>query len=99
MMQEIDGMGWPLEVAILGINQIGHGSQNAAACVGKDIPWLQETVVNQCWTPWGVTYRDVVILDGDNERVATYNLTTHNLADPDDYAELKALLQAAAGGI
>jgi len=45
-----------------------------------------------------VEWRDVVILDPDNQKITTYNLTEHNLTDPANYAELKALLIEAAGG-
>lgn len=48
------------------------------------------------WALWSVTWRDVVILDTANRRVAVYNLTTHNLADTADYAELRALLLEVA---
>lgn len=34
----------------------------------------------------------MIILDRHNVPVATFNLTTHSLADADDYAALKALL-------
>lgn len=96
MMQEIPGLGWDLEVGILGVNQVGHHGSNDAACAGKDIPWLQETADHDVWSDWGVTYRDVIILDAENEPVAAYNLTTHNLSLPADYEALKALLEAAA---
>lgn len=82
---------------ILGVNEIGQEADNAVACVGKDLPWLQETANHLAWTVWDVTYRDVIILDRSNRKVATYNLTDHNLADPANYLELKGLLQAAAG--
>jgi hypothetical protein len=44
------------------------------------------------WTRWDIEYRDVAILDADNVPVAIYNLTTHDLADPASYAELRDLL-------
>ena len=46
--------------------------------------------------PWQVAYRDVRILDWKNELQATYNLTDHNLANPDNRAALKELFLAAA---
>ena len=96
MMQEISGLGWDLEVGIMGVNQVGYHGGNEAACAGKDIPWLQETADQDVWGDWGVTYRDVIILDADNEVVTAYNLTTYNLAVPANYETLKALLEAAA---
>ena len=50
------------------------------------------------WTQWRVVYRDVIILDGDNVPVETYNLTTYSLADSANYEALKAILIAVAEG-
>jgi hypothetical protein len=88
-------MGATPAIQILGVNQIGHESANAAACVGKDLPWLQEVPAELVWFPWKVTYRDVIILDTDNVPVAVYNLTNNSLADPVNYEALKALLLGA----
>jgi len=84
-------------IRILGINSMGSETGNAAMCDGRDIPWLQDTITEQVWIDWGVTWRDVVILDRDNHVAAVYNLTVHNLADPANYAELKALFKQVAG--
>ncbi len=96
LQDEIRGEGWADDVQILGVNQIGHESGNESACIGKDLPWLQETAQQPIWTPWDITYRDVVILDGSNRKVSTYNLTNQDLSQPGNYAALKALLRAAA---
>lgn len=92
MQTELAGTG----TDILGVNQIGAESGNNANCDGRDIPWLQDDVDERVWDLWTVTYRDVYILNADNELVAVYNLTTHNLAEAADYAELKAMIEAAA---
>jgi hypothetical protein len=97
MQDELAGEGGDVEIRILGVNGMGLESGNAAACAGKDLPWLQETVDNPVWIPWAVEYRDVVILDRANRRVTSYNLTTHDLSNPGNYLELKALLQSATG--
>lgn len=62
-----------------------------------DIPVLQDTYDDHTWLQWQVTYRDLVILDEENRKVAVYNLTEHNLAYPENYDELKALLLDIAG--
>jgi len=98
MQKELDAMGLPVTVGIMGVNAIGHESQNAAACNGRDIPWLQETVADPAWSKWGAEYRDVVILDEANVRTEVYNLTEHDLNLTANYEELKAKLIAAAGG-
>jgi hypothetical protein len=84
-------------IRLLGCNQIGAEAGNDENCAGRDLPWLQDTIDQHVWTQWQVTYRDVVILDADNIPVDVYNLTTYDLANPANYAELKARLRAAAG--
>lgn len=96
LQDEIDAAGWPQTVRILGVNAAGQESGNAAAIVNKDLPWLQDTAGVSVWTSWNVEWRDVVILDRANRKVGVYNLTVHDLADPNNYLELKGLLQAAA---
>ncbi|HEX5135580.1 MAG TPA: hypothetical protein VFY93_01280 [Planctomycetota bacterium] len=64
---------------------------------GRDLPWTQDTATQHVWTQWRVTYRDVIILDTNNVPVGVLNLTTHDLANPVNYALLKAMLKAAAG--
>ena len=44
---------------------------------------------------WDPAYRDVVILDGNNEVYAVFNLTSYSLSSSDNYEALKALLIAA----
>ena len=63
---------------------------------GRDLPWLQDTTDEAVWDTWDPSYRDVIILDGNNEIYAVYNLTSYSLSDEDNFEELKALLIAAA---
>jgi len=77
-----------------GINQIGAEPGNAENCAGRSLCWLQDTVTDNVWIAWDVVYRDVIILDRDNVPVAVFNLTDHNLAIPEEYAALKALLES-----
>ena len=48
------------------------------------------------WEQWGGDWRDVFILNKQNEIMEIYNLTEHNLNDPNNYTELKEKLIAAA---
>jgi hypothetical protein len=80
---------------ILGVNGAGYESGNDVTCQGRDIPWLQDTVAEHMWTQWGITYRDVLILNRANEPVGVYNLTTYDLADPANYATLRDMILAA----
>lgn len=87
-----------LAIELQGVNAIGHESGNAQACSGRVIPWLQDDASRRIWDQWAVTYRDCNILDEANHVVTIYNLTVHDLNLTANYAELKALLIAAAGG-
>lgn len=98
MQTEIDAMGLAVEVQILGVNEAGYENGNVTACEGKDLPWLQETQDQMVWVTWQVNYRDVIIIDEDNEPLATYNLTDHDLGTAADYDELKTMLVNYAGG-
>lgn len=97
MQKELATEGLALGVAIGGINPMGQESGNTAMCDGRDLPWLQETAADSTstWSTWAVTYRDVVILDPDNEKAGVYNLTTHDLGNPAHYAELKQMFRDA----
>jgi hypothetical protein len=96
MQPEIDDLGLPVEVRILGVNEEGHESGNAVNCEGRVIPWLQDTSEEDVWHEWDVTFRDVVILDPDNVPVAAYNLSIHDLSVPANYDSLKSLLRQIA---
>lgn len=82
-------------VRILGVNGFGYESGNGTATAGRTLPWLQDTGTANVWTLWNVTYRDVVILDAENKVAGVYNLTSQDLANPDNYAALKAMILAA----
>lgn len=81
-----------MPIRILGVNQVEQERDNALACQGKDLPWLQETWEAPVWGPWHVQWRDVVILDGDNVKTAVFNLTTYDLSVPANYDSLRTLL-------
>ena len=83
-------------IVILGVNEAGYGN-NEAICEGRDPPWLQETQEDDWWGTWGITYRDVVILNRDGNEEAVFNLTEHDLGNPNEYAAFKALLLDVAG--
>lgn len=77
---------------------MGFESGNATFCEGRDLPWIQNTAELDVWTVWGGGYRDVLILDEENVPAAVYNLTTHDLADAANYAELIQLFVDVATG-
>lgn len=91
LTEELPGSG----IAILGVNEAGQESQNDLICEGRDLPWLQETASDPIWDLWHVTYRDVIIVDANNEIRAVYNLTEHSLSNSANFGALKELLVRA----
>ena len=63
-----------------------------------DLPLLQDTEAANVWDSWDVTYRDVIILNAENEQVAVFNLTTYSLSVEENYDTLRSLLISAASG-
>ena len=101
MQNDLDASRPQLNVHILGVNAAGLASGNAFITSGRDIPWLQDLDLNgdgwsDVWRSWNVTYRDVVILDAENARVGTFNLTTHDLRIPENYNTLRQMFVDAA---
>ena len=91
-----------LHVQLLGINQRGQEPGNESTTEGRDLPWLQDVDTDGNYLSdvardlWDLTYRDLVILDGDNTQVGVFNLDDHDLAAPEHYATLREMLVDAA---
>jgi len=92
MQHELDTTATNLSIHILGINAVGQESENDLMVAARTLPWLQDTKAQDVWTDWRVTWRDVIVLDGDNKVAGIYNLTDHSLATAANYDSLKALL-------
>jgi hypothetical protein len=84
-------------VDILGVNAVDQELYNAGMVRGRVLPWLQDTTSVNAWGLWNATWRDVVVLDTLNVRVAVYNLTEHNLSRTAAYDSLKNLLLTLGG--
>jgi hypothetical protein len=80
----------------MAVNQEGHESGCEGMSELGDIPLLQDTEEENVWDSWDVTYRDVLILNSENERVAVYNLTTYSLSVEENYETLRGLLTSTA---
>ena len=81
-----------LAVSLLAIDAAGHeGGLPDLAKVG-DLPCVQDTVKDDVWGSWGAEWRDVYVLNAENELTAVYNLTLFSLSEPENYATLEALL-------
>ena len=84
-------------VNILGVNAAGQESEDSLMTTGRTLPWLDDNAQSNVWGSWNVTWRDVVMLNSRNEKIAVYNLTEHDLAVPANYDSLKAMLLRYTG--
>lgn len=84
------------------MNELGEGSANSLMTSGRDLPYLQDgdqnaNTLSDVWTEsWQVQWRDVIILNGANEKVFTYNLTVNNLGLAANYQTLRNKLVEVA---
>ena len=85
-------------IRIFGVNDAGEeaGTLDAIA-EGYTLPILQDHPDPDAWALWKVTWRDVVILDGDGRPLGVYNLTKHDLVEPANYEALLAYMRIKAG--
>jgi hypothetical protein len=98
MQEELAGEMPGRPIHLFGVNAVGAEVGNPDIVAGRRIPWLQDTTVVQAQLLWGVEHFDLVVLDERNEPVAILNLLEHDLTEPNEYAELKAMLMEVAGG-
>jgi len=101
MQRDLDANDPEADIRILGVNRAGYESGSSAVTAGRDIPWLQDVDGNHdgfsdVWTSWDVQYRDLVILNGENEKLETFSLVVYDLRNPDSYDALRKKLIAAA---
>lgn len=96
MQRELDILALPVPVKILGINAVGYEAGNDAITRGRILPWLQDVPEQDVWGRWSVTWRDVWIVDQENEVVSVYNLTRFDLGDPANHADLAWILADVA---
>ena len=85
-----------LDIQLIGVNENGFSSGNSSVATISSLPLIQDNSTDQIWSTWGVTFRDVIILDEDNQIVASFNLTQYSLSDSTNYADLKSLLVTEA---
>ena len=83
-------------IRIIGIDAVGHESDNAVICNGRTLPWLQDTAAAEVWRAWAANKDDVIVLDSTNVIIATYSVAAHDLTQSANYAALKNLLVTAA---
>ena len=85
-----------LAIDIVHVNEEGYDSGNADLFAVTDLPVVQDDATQQVWTNWVAEWRDVYVLDADNEVYAVFNLTTYTLSDETNYQALYDLFVAAS---
>lgn len=98
MQTELDAEHHATVIQILGVDAAGEDTGNADMTAGRKLPWLQDTTEVDAWSAWGVTFRDVVLVDPTGRKVGVYNLTEHDLGVHANYEELEAELLAVVPG-
>lgn len=92
-------------IQFVGVNEVGHESGNSLMSENRALPVLQDVDADNngssdVWYDlWDVTYRDVKILDDENEIVGTVNLTPpggFDLGDQANYDALKKIIADVA---
>ena len=73
-----------------------NGAGAATYSSNRNLPMVADNSTDAIWSSWGGTWRDVVILDQNNEIYDSFNLTTYSLSSQTNYDTLKQLLIDAA---
>ena len=94
MLEELRAAYPDSDIRILGVNEAGYESGNSRLAAAASIPALQDTFSENVTDAWAVTYRDVVLVDENGQRVEAYNLTQNSLGVSSNYATLKSKLEA-----
>ncbi len=96
MQKELDAEGLAVPVRLFAVNEVGHQAGFGALESSHTLPWLQDTAAVNAWSSWAVTYRDVVILGTQNEKLGVFNLTEHDLSGDANYDALADAFRKAA---
>ena len=96
MQAELEAEYPSLEIHLIGVNENGFSSGNSSVAAISSLPLIQDNSTEQIWSTWGVTFRDVIILNEDNQIVTSFNLTQNALSNSTNYANLKSLLVTEA---
>lgn len=91
-----------LAITLSAVNEFGQDAGNSLIVANRDLTLLQDGDQNQnqqsdVWDEsWQVTWRDLVVLNGENEKEFVVNLTTFDLGNTANYQQLgTALVQLA----
>jgi hypothetical protein len=92
MQNQLDAEHPELAIQLIGVNELGHEAGNTLVTTNRDLPWLQDSAEADWWGIWDPAYRDVIILDGEGQLAAIYNLTDKPITENVNYFELYDLL-------
>ena len=76
----------------MGVNRRDQSGNNHLVTGTRSLPWVQDTIDADLWNSWDVTWRDVRIVNSQQELAGVYNLTSNNLGSPNNRASLKNML-------
>ncbi len=85
-----------LNIEIVGINDLPHAQWNYLMTNGRTLPWLQDVEDQSVWSFWNAAWRDVFILNSQNQVVSVFNLTDHRLESSANRDALKQIFLQAA---
>ena len=88
MQAELESSYPNLDIEIFAINMTGTSSGLQYFSSDLNRPVVQDDTATGIWNDWGASWRDVYILDQNNELILVYNLTTYNLSDSNNYNTL-----------
>lgn len=90
-----------LKISVLGVNENGQDSGNSTAVQNIRLPLLQDVdtdgnSMSDVWHSWDVEWRDVWVLDAQNNSRGVLNLTQNGLSVAANYANMRSMIIAAA---
>ena len=98
MQSEIKAERPDLSIQLLAINMVNNwsnGLTNEMAALGN-LPIVQDNSNLNVWQSWNGQWRDVVILDAENQAVEYFNANDNNLGNSQNYDLLKQTLITVA---
>ena len=88
MQSDLDNNHPNLDIDIFGINMTGTSAGAVYFPSSLSLPMVQDSSSLGIWNDWDAQWRDVYILNENNELVLVYNLTTNSLSDSNNYNDL-----------
>ena len=94
MQAEIEVERPDLDIQILSINMINNWSNGLTNRMGQigNLPVVQDSTQLNIWQSWGGQWRDVVILDDQNQVVEYFDTNSSVLTNEQNYNALKQAL-------